>query len=201
LGCRYGVGESHGTPAFSSLAKLNTDPPLWFLSISDRRIELTTEQLQNQLRFQRVCMEQLNIMPPRMNEKTWQNLVQQLMENGMEIIEVSIDVSIEGQFMELLESFCTDLAQASVRDEILLGKPWTDEHVTYFRLKDLKGFLIKNRFTEMGTNRIAAKLKDLGAEHRFWNVKKRGVNVWAIDAFEYDEEIRLNTPNMDQEAF
>ena len=201
LGCRYGVGESHGTPSFSSLAKLNTDPPLWFLSISDRRIELTTEQLQNQLRFQRVCMEQLNIMPPRMNEKTWQNLVQQLMENGMEIIEVSIDVSIEGQFMELLESFCTDLAQASVRDEILLGKPWTDEHVTYFRLKDLKSFLIKNRFTEMGTNRIAAKLKDLGAEHHFWNVKKRGVNVWAIDAFEYDEEIRLNTPNMEQEAF
>ena len=53
----------------------------------------------------------------------------------------------------------------------------------------------------MGTNRIAAKLKDLGAEHHFWNVKKRGVNVWAIDAFEYEEEIRLNTPNMDQEAF
>ena len=198
---RYGVGEDHGIPTFSSLAKLNTDPPLWFISISDRRIELTTEQLQNQLRFQRVCMEQLNLMPPRMNEKSWQNLVQHLMENGMEIIEVSKDVSIEGQFMELLESFCTDLAQASVKDEILLGKPWTKEHVTYFRLKDLKSYLVKQRFTEMGSNRIASKLKDLGAEHRFWSIKKRGINVWAIPAFEYEEEIQLDTPNMDQEGF
>ena len=201
LTCRFGVGEDHGTPTFSSLAKLNTDPPLWFLSISDRRIELNTEQLQNQLRFQRVCMEQLNLMPPRLNEKDWQNLIQHLMENGMEIIEVSTDVSIEGQFMELLESFCTDLAQATVRDEILLGKPWTQEHYTYFRLKDLKDYLTKHRFTDMGTNQIASKLRDLGGKHSFWNIKKRGVNVWKINAFEYEEELYLDTPNMDQEGF
>ena len=201
LTCRFGVGEDHGTPTFSSLAKLNTDPPLWFLSISDRRIELNTEQLQNQLRFQRVCMEQLNLMPPRLNEKDWQNLIQHLMENGMEIIEVSTDVSIEGQFMELLESFCTDLAQATVRDEILLGKPWTKEHCTYFRLKDLKDYLTKHRFTDMGTNQIASKLRDLGGEHSFWNIKKRGVNIWKINAFEYEEELYLDTPNMDQEGF
>ena len=198
LRCKFGVGGNQGAPTFSSLAKLNTAPPLWFLSINDRRIELTTEQLQNQLRFQRICMDQLNIMPPRMNERSWQNLIQHLMDNGMEIIEVSDDASIEGQFMELLESFCTDLAQASVKDELLLGKPWTEEAITYFRLKDLREYLVKHRFTDMETNKIASKLRNIGAEHYFWNIKKRGINVWAIPAFEY-EEIRLSIPNMEQE--
>tara|TARA_R110000824_G_scaffold326208_1_gene513145 strand:- start:89 stop:526 length:438 start_codon:yes stop_codon:yes gene_type:complete len=145
-------------------------------------------------------MEQLNMMPPRMDEKGWQNLIQHLMNSGMEIIEVSNDASVEGQFMELLESFCTDLAQASVRDEILLGKPWTKEETTYFRLKDLKEYLAKHRFTDMQLNQIASRLRDIGAKHVFWNIKKRGVNVWSIPSFEY-EETELKIPNMDQEGF
>ena len=36
------------------------------------------------------------------------------------------DVSVQGQFKELLESFCTERAQAQSRDELLLGKPWTE---------------------------------------------------------------------------
>ena len=135
-----------------------------------------------------------------MNEKQWQALIQHLMNSGMEIIEVSDDASVEGQFMELLESFCTDLAQASVRDEILLGKPWTKEKVTYFRLKDLKEYLTKHRFTDMELNKIASKLRNIGAQNKFWNIKKRGVNVWAIPAFEY-ETIELEIPNMEQEGF
>jgi len=145
-------------------------------------------------------MEQLNLMPPRLNEKDWQNLIQHLMENGMEIIEVSTDVSIEGQFMELLESFCTDLAQASVKEEILLGKPWNHENSSYFRLKDLKDYLIKHRFTEMNTNKIAARLRDIGAQRHFWNIRKRGCNIWEIPSFEYDEE-PLVVPEMQQEEF
>ncbi len=140
------------------------------------------------------------MMPPRMNEKQWQALIQHLMNSGMEIIEVSSDASVEGQFMELLESFCTDLAQASVRDEILLGKPWTNESVTYFRLKDLKGYLIKHRFTDMEINQIASRLRDIGAKNKFWNIKKRGVNVWSIPAFEY-EATDLEIPNMDEDGF
>jgi hypothetical protein len=145
-------------------------------------------------------MEQLNLMPPRMSEKQWQALIQHLMNSGMEIIEVSSDASVEGQFMELLESFCTDLAQASVKDEILLGKPWTNENTTYFRLKDLKEYLIKHRFTDMEINQIASRLRDIGARNKFWNIKKRGVNVWSIPAFEY-ESTDLQIPNMDEDGF
>lgn len=198
--CKFGVGDGHNAPMFSSLAKLNTQPPLWFMSVNDRRLELTTEQLQNQIRFQRVCMETLNIMPPKMKEQTWQGLVQSLLENGLEIIDVSKDASVEGQFDELLESFCTDIAQASTREEMLLGKPWTDEHKTHFRIRDLMDYLQRHRFMDMKTNQVAAKLKDMGAEHLFFNIRGRGVNAWVVPAYE-SEEPDIDIPDMSQDPF
>lgn len=128
------------------------------------------------------------MMPPRMQDRAWQNLIQALMDSGMEVIEVSEDVTIEGQFMELLESFCTDMAQAHTREELLLGKPYTEEGKTYFRIKDLREYLAKHRFTDMETNRIASKLRDLKAKHKFWNIKGRGTNVWYIDEFNYEDD-------------
>jgi hypothetical protein len=198
-GCKFGVGDGGATPTFSSLSKLDTKPPLWFLSINDKRLELNTEQLQNQLKFQRACMEVLNMMPPRIQDRAWQALIQNLMNGGMEIIEVSEDVTIEGQFMELLESFCTDMAQANTRDEILLGKPYTEDGKTFFRIKDLKEYLIKHRFTDMETNRVASKLRDLKAGHKFWNIKGRGTNVWFINEFEYTDEEGLETQDFTKE--
>ena len=111
-----------------------------------------------------------------MKEQTWQGLVQSLLENGLEIIDVSKDASIEGQFNELLESFCTDIAQASTREEMLLGKPWTNENKTHFRIRDLMDYLQRHRFMEMKTNQVVVKLKDMGAEHVFFNIKFFTVN-------------------------
>ena len=186
--CKFGVGKGNTTPSFSSLSKLDAKPPLWFLSIDDKRLELTTEELQNQTKFQRVCMETLNLMPPKTNEREWQIQIQSLMDSGMEIIEVTSDVSTEGQFLELLESFTTDLAQASTREEVLLGKPYSEGGFTYFRIKDFREFLVKHRFTELETNRIASKLRDMKAKTKFWNLKGRGTNVWCIKEFEYKDD-------------
>ena len=116
------------------------------------------------------------------------------------IIDVSKDASVEGQFDELLESFCTDIAQASTRDEMLLGKPWTDEHKTHFRIRDLMDYLQRHRFMDMKTNQVAAKLKDMGAEHLFFNIRGRGVNAWVVPAYE-SEEPDIDIPDMTQDPF
>ena len=170
--CKFGVGKGNTAPTFSSLSKLDSKP---------------TEELQNQTKFQRVCMETLNLMPPKTNERAWQAQIQSLMDNGMEIIEVTSDVSTHGQFLELLESFTTDLAQASTREEVLLGKPYSEGGFTYFRIKDFREFLVKHKFTELETNKIASKLRDMKAQTKFWNLKGRGTNVWFIKEFEYKD--------------
>jgi len=183
---RFGIGPADYTPSFSNLSKFNSDPPLWFLTVGADRLVLQTEDLQNQTKFQRACMEALNMMPPKMGERGWQALVQKLLDK-VEIIDVPQEVSIQGQFLNLLEAFCTDRAQAQTRDELMLGKPWTSEARTYFRLKDLLDYCSRQNFKQYNHTQMASKLSDIGGEHKFFNLKGKGVNVYHVAEFMVDK--------------
>ena len=134
---KFGISPATAMPSFGSLTKQNSSPPVWFLDVESHRLEMSTEDLQNQTRFQRVCMETIDKMPPKMSEKAWQGVIQNLLDN-VTIIEVPKDASIEGQFQDLLEAFCTDRAQAQTKEEILLGKPYTEDNKTFFGYPILK---------------------------------------------------------------
>ena len=197
--CEYGVGSSGGLPQFSNLQKQDSTPPIWFLDVEGHRIELTTDELQNQTKFQRRCMDELNFMPLTMRQNNWRTVVQQLLDS-VSIIEVPEDVSVHGQFKELLESFCTERAQAQSRDELLLGKPWTEESKTFFRLKDLIDYFGRQQFRDYGRNHIAARLRELGGGDHFFHVKGKGVTVWYVPEFKSQEE-GYELPNMGEDPF
>ena len=48
---KFGI-DAGNVPRFTNLSKLDTEPPLWFLNVNGQRVELDTEQLQNQYKFQ-----------------------------------------------------------------------------------------------------------------------------------------------------
>ena len=141
---KYGIGANGGTPLFSNLTKQDSDPPIWFLDVEGGRLELETDDLLNQNRFQRKCMEALNKIPPKVKDNVWRQIIQQLLD-VITIVEVPAESSTEGHFMELLEAFCTE-RPARERDELLLHKPWTNKGKTYFRLADLMDYLHRNNF-------------------------------------------------------
>ena len=197
--CEYGVGSSGGLPQFGNLQKQDSQPPIWFLDVEGHRLELTTEELQNQTKFQRRCMDALNFMPPTQKQNNWRNIIQQLLD-AVSVIEVPKDVSVEGQFHELLESFCTERAQAQSRDELLLGKPWSEEGNTYFRLKDLLDYFSRQQFRDYGRNNIAARLREMGGGHHFFHVKGKGVTVWYIPEYA-NQESSFDLPDMKDDPF
>tara|TARA_R100001377_G_scaffold39326_1_gene21975 strand:+ start:1423 stop:2973 length:1551 start_codon:yes stop_codon:yes gene_type:complete len=198
---KHGVGASNVSQQLGALSKLCTEPPIWFLEIpsddptSDLKLQLTTEELQIQTKFQKRCMEVINIMPPLMKPSDWQQLVNSKMLTAL-LIEVSNDGSVSGQFIAHLQEFCTDRAQAQNRDDILLRKPWTESNMeevggksqdvrrTYFRLKDLHAYLLRQKFTHYtNTGQIIAELRKINGLHKFMRLKKQGVNTWGIPAF------------------
>ena len=191
---KHGIGANGGTPLFSNLTKQDSDPPIWFLDVEGGRLELETDDLLNQNRFQRKFMDALNKIPPKVKENVWRQIIQQLLD-ALTVVEVPKESSTEGHFMELLESFCTE-RPARERDELLLHKPWTNKGKTYFRLADLMEYLHRHNFKEYQRNRLTSKLKQLNGEPYFFNIKGKGVNVWYIDEFiAQDEEHDL--PNFD----
>lgn len=193
-GRKWGVGNHSGMPVITNLTKFNSTPPVWFVDVEGGgRIELTTEDLQMQARFQKRCIDSLNTMPPAMKNDAWQAMIQTLLEN-VSIIEAPEDASPSGLLLEYLEKFCTQRAQARSKEEILLGKPFNQDGFHYFRMSDFLAFLERNRFKEFRQHQIASVIKNVcRGEHHFFNIKGRGTNCWAIPEY-YSSNDTLEVP-------
>jgi len=197
---KHGIGQSNDMPSISALSKYASDPPLWFVDVDGHRLELTTEELQQQAKFQVVCMNKVNVMPPTLKKQEWEAMLNNLLKQMVEtqaITEAPEDTSNEGRFYDLLEEFCTHLQTAMDREELLMGRPWTneDENLTYFRLKDLENFLARNKFL-MSTVKIAQRLRDMRGSPHSITVKNRTVRLWRIPAFaKQDAPFDTTLPN------
>jgi len=183
---KFGIGSAVSDAAVANLRKYNSIPPVWFIDVNGIPLELDTDALLNQAAFQKACVEQLNFMPQTMAKRSWEGRINQLMKEMIEtdgnIMEVSEDASINGQFYEFLDEFCTSTQRAEDREEILLRRPWVDEehNTIHFRLKDFESFLRKNRFTEFRTHKIAQRLRDINGESALLKIKGKPVRVWKI---------------------
>jgi len=134
-------------------------------------------------------------MPNKMSDQAWTKLINHLLEN-LTVVEAPVDASPIGQLMEHVERFCNGRVQAKNRDELLLGKPWTEDNRHYFRVADLMAYLDRMHFRDYRVHQVTAILKGQDAEHHFFNCKGKGVNCWSIKAFEKHEE-DFDTPKLE----
>lgn len=176
---KFGVGPGQSNNSFSSLTKINGDPPIWILTVDGKRVELSTEAMVSQTVFQKECVAQINMFPIAVNPRAWQTRMQGLLDN-LTIVEVPPDATLRGEFEDLLASFCCDRARGETREDILQGiAVWLDGRV-YFQVKDVRKHLQVNNFTHYSSNRITLRLTDLGAEKMFWRPNNKGIHVWSL---------------------
>ena len=171
----------------SGLTVVESEPPVWFVDVDGSRLELSTKQLQIQQEFQRAAMEQMYKMPARMKESDWRDLVDGLLENATRI-EVPDELTHKGLFVELVENFCTSRLQAHSPEELVVGKPWTEDSYTYFKLSALQDFLKRHNFTYYTRGQLTERLKEMNdggrAMHQYHyrddRGERRNVRVWGI---------------------
>ena len=185
---KYGVGTGQqAVPILGGLTVVESEPPVWFVDADGSRLELSTKQLQLQIEFQRACMEQMYRMPTRMKESDWRDLVDNLLDTATRI-PVPEELTHKGQFLELVETFCTSRIRAHSPEELLTGKPWTDEGYTYFKLGALQDYLKRSGFVHYTRGQITERLKEMNAngaadkQYRFKDDKEawRKVRVWFV---------------------
>jgi len=190
---KFGIGSGGpDSPQIASLSKYASEPPLWFLDVNGRRLELDTDSLFMQAAFQKACVEKLNVLPPTLRKQDWEQLLNALLKEMVEteqISEASEDTSVTGRFMDLLEEFTTHMQQAMDRDEIIMGRPYTEENEakTYFRMKDLEAHLLRNNFKGLTSPKMAQRLRDMGGEPISLFLKGRTVRCWRIPRFAKQE--------------
>ena len=184
---KYGVGKAkEQTLALGRLRKLTTEPPIWFWDVEGFSLKLMTDEIQNPALFQRVCMEQLNKMPPVPKRTNWEEIVAEAMKD-LDVIEIP-DASRHAQFTEILIGYLTGSAQGQVREDLLRGVPFTEEGRTYFRLDALMRYLDIQRFKEMKRNDILSSLRDLGGRNDSLTLKGRQARYWSVPVFPIQTE-------------
>lgn len=181
---RHGVGgggSTGGMPKMSDMAVLNSDEPIWFLTVEEARVQFTTSDLLNYPAFQAKVMAATKTVPPMLKRDNWITILQGLIADVV-VIDVPEEAGIAGQFFEILESHLTDRQRAQTKDELLLGKPWWDEDTgrVWFRLRDISEACERVRFRAMNRTAMVSRIRELGGEKDGVKLKGKFVNVWSI---------------------
>jgi hypothetical protein len=187
---KFGVGPGRANNDLSGLVKIDGDPAIWIMNVDGQRVELSTEAIASQIRFQKECIEQINMFPIMVNPKAWQVRMQELLAN-VTVVEVPPEATYEGEFQELLNSFCCDRAKGYEKDDIQGGiAVWLDGRV-YFQVKDLRKHLEVSGFEHFTPTKMVQILEEkFKAKRTFWRVRGKGLHVWSLpeEFFEAPEE-------------
>jgi hypothetical protein len=183
---KYGIGGGNTDDPgvmLDSITKILTEPPIWMVEVNGHRMQMDTEELCSQAKFKRRCVDALTTLPSTINGRVWDRLVNKLLQSA-EFIDAPEDASPRGQLSYLLEQFCTTKAQARIRDELLMGKPWTDGGTTYFRSNDFFKYLEQQKFRCYATQQAYAVLSDMYVmTQRQFKIKGKCVRCWAVPEF------------------
>lgn len=192
---QFGIGgDAPDAPRVDGLSIMLSEPRLYFMDVNGQRLQLSTEQLQNQTLWQRACMEQKNFMPPTMKPQKWQQTINTLMQNAT-YLDVPEELTVAGEFKQHMQTYCTSHIRALAPEEMEMGKPWTDAGVTKFTLPGLLEFLHQRRFTGHTRAQIIQMIRDLGGDSTVQAIVKRTpkgevrstIRCWWIPAFDEGE--------------
>ena len=193
---KFGIGnKSDHAAELSGLTIMLSDPKLVFLDVNGGRLEITMDHLQNQHLFQKACMEQLMFMPSKIKETDWVTKVNEMLKHAVQL-EVPRELTVDGQFYDLLETFCTSRIRAQSSEELFMGKPWTEDGKTMFMINGLMEFLRQRNFASFTRAQIQERIKKQNDNQEcngHKNLRKPDggrttLRVWWVPAFEGVEE-------------
>lgn len=176
-------GEDWNLVIDSGGLKVCTDPPYWILTVNGKRMQIVSEDYATQRAFMKKCIEVINYNPPLLKADKWRAVVNKILQESIEV-EAPADASSSGELQFHLTQFITVLPQAETREEILTGKPFTEEGFTHFRSADFKKHLESMHFRALTGNKLYAQLKEFGVGHKQYWVVNQNINVWFIPAIE-----------------
>ena len=185
---KFGIGQEEFLPNNRSLIQLKSDPPLWFLTLDDAEIQLTTEQFDNFNMFNQRVMERLLFKFPPIKQEDWVKQQNLLLKNCTQV-EIPFEMTPTGQLVEYVSMFC---ASASDNPNNIKMGPIKINGNFLFRMVDLKDYLAQQRFKELPDNKILSVIKQVlkadAVTHTIKEPIKLNVRCWRVR----EEVLRLD---------
>jgi len=148
--------------ALDSITKMNSEPPMWILSIEGVRTEVETEDILSQERFKIVCVNTINKIPGKMKAEDWDKFMRNKL-SSITIIEVPREARISVQITDHLSRYFASTPAAKVPTDIAIGR-WVEEEDGYYtRGQDFLAYLNRQNI-EYDPRKVWVLMMDLGVK-------------------------------------
>ena len=196
---KFGIGTQLLFPQLSDLQIVKLDPPIYRLNVDGERVELKSEQLQEQRLFARACMDQIYKYPPKLKPKDYDILVQTLLENK-ELVDAPAGASKLEQLSQHLENYCTSrTAEGSTKEDMESGNVWNKDKYHHFIFSEFyHKFLHRHKWIEKYDITILWLLEHCNCEHVRMTIGKKKLSVIKLPEFE-KEQIKIKERKFKQE--
>lgn len=162
----------------------SNDDATWEFKMCSQKLTLNIEQVRSQALFLKEHFKHFHHIVLLIDEQRWADAMNELFETE-EQESMPTDAGPEGQLWTHLENFCTGKSQGKDRQDLVMGRPWSDELTgrTYFRSGDLMKYLDQQRFKAYKEPDIWPVLKRRDLGHHQFNIKGRCVWCWSVPTF------------------
>lgn len=161
-----------------SIQKMNSEPPIWIISIDGVRTEVETDELLEQNRFRKVCLNAINKIPGRMKAEEWDKFIRTKLQ-GIEIIEVPMEAKISARAVDYMKSFIDTYPEARHIDEVSLGRWYIDKTHYIIRGSDYTLYL-ERQGLKIDARKIWNILLQQGVGFDMATVRGVQTQVWKI---------------------
>ena len=176
------------------------DEPQWVFRINGQNLDVNIDMVLDQRKFNRQFLIHFQRLVLPVEDHRWERIINDILAEA-EVMELPQDAGPEGQFWLHLETFCTGKIQAKDKSELLLGRPWVEEGVQWFRSQDLMKYLDQQRFREYKEKEIWGILRRKEAKHTTFMIKGKCVAVWGVEEFQIQTEDFDKPEIQDKEEF
>jgi len=186
---KYGK-EGAAMPEITQIKKLNSDPPLFFVTVDGETLEVEPEILHDPEKFSIVCLTQLNKPLLPIAKLIWRKMISKLLNEMDEPLEAPDDMRIDIQLKEVLTEFVSR-APGKTLSDIKKSKAFVEDGTCYFRWKDFWRALVRTKswpdktYTKNKTMRLVQNL--FGGKQVFKRIDEKTERVWAVDEVDLDK--------------
>jgi len=190
LRSKYGVCDILGGDIVpQNLTIIKTVPPIYYLEVNGKRMQLETNDLVEQRRFRRKCVEEVQILPPMMKQNQWDRLLVDLLENRTEV-EAPAEAGPVGVMWSHLRRYCSlSPHHAKIKEDLVEeNKIWKENGRLYFKGAGFMQYLERQHFRDLSRSKIWAAIKEGGGKHHeetfYIDGKQFHRNLWSVLDFE-----------------
>ena len=140
----FGVGDNVPAPEIKDLKRYMSDPPVYFVNIDGKTVEVDSATLHDPEKFSIACMDQIGMPMMPISKSIWRRLLIKLF-SGLEEVAAPESTKLVTQLKDLVTDFISKVPGKEMKD-IKRGISYTDENnTTYFKLTSFWNYLIKSR--------------------------------------------------------